>query len=118
MYNKSNNSFSTILADILVKEKEFPELLEILKKNPYYVESYQKHFLKSHPEVIYRLHVVNIKEDAGRASNRKEYRNICSQIEKLKKIGGIKEAEVLIKEFQKTYNHRPAFLDELSKVKI
>ncbi len=111
------NGFNNILADILVKEKEFPELLEILKKNPFYVESYQKHFLKTHPEEIYSLHMVNIREEARKSDNRKRYKSVCQSIRKLMKIGGIEEGKVLINEFKKNFYRRPAFLDELSKLK-
>jgi hypothetical protein len=116
LVKKSGNRFATILADILVVEKEFPALLAMLKEHPDYVTSFQRHFLTSHPKVIYTLHMKNIRNEAKRVDNRQRYKYVCGNIKNLKKIGGTEEAELLIKEFREIYNRRPAFQDELSKL--
>lgn len=113
---KNKHYFSRTLADILVKEKEFPLLLEMLRESPGSVELYQQYFLRSHPGEIYGLHVINIKEHAKRANDRKAYKRVCGSIKDLRKLGGNKEAEYLINEFSEEYKHRPAFTDELSKI--
>jgi predicted CopG family antitoxin len=113
---KSGNSFSDLLADILVKENELEVLLDILKMHPQSVSSYQKHFLKKHSEDIYKLHMINIRRAAKRADNRSKYQYVCADIKHLKKIGGKEHAVIIINEFKELYKHRPAFIDELTKI--
>lgn len=118
LYARAKNFFSNILAEILIKENELPELLAYLKKHPSHVEEYQKYFLKESPEEIFALHMINIREWVKSARDRKSYKNVCAGILSLKKIGGIKEAKLLVEEFKKNYNKRPAFMDELSLIRL
>ncbi len=113
---KSGNSFPMLLADILVKENELPVLLDMLKNHPQNVSLYQKHFLKTNSEDIYKLHLINIRDEAKRADNRKSYRHVCGSIKDLKKIGGKEQSIKIINELKEIYKNRPAFLDELSKI--
>ena len=117
LYKDREWGISHVLGTILVKEKDFDELLELIKKFPNSVTDYQKYFIKSHPGDIFALHMINIRRSAEHSSNRKEYKRVCEQIRLLKSIGGMEEARLLIDEFQSNYNQRPAFLDELSKIK-
>jgi len=116
LLKKSRNYFSHLLADILVIEGELPELLEMLKKEPWHVESYQKHFLKTNAQDIYKMHVINIRKDAEMAGDRSRYQRVCRDLRSLKKIGGKSEAAMLVAEFKEKFKKRPAFIDELSKV--
>lgn len=113
---KAGNRFSSILADILVKEKEFPLLLEMIKQHPGYVSSYQGHFLNTHPEEIFNLHVINIRDEAALATDRKKYQSVCANIKNLTKLGGKEQASQLVREFRNTYKNRRAFQDELAKM--
>jgi len=113
---ENKNVFSEVLAKILIQEKEFFELLNMVKKKPYYVDSYQQYLLKDYPEEIYELHIKNIRDESNFSGDRKKYRALCQKIKDLKKIGGVDQANFLIKELQNTYSRRPTFLDELSKV--
>ena len=52
------------------------------------------------------------------ANNRSNYQDLCNIIRRLIKIGGNKTAQEIIDYLKLEYQKRPAFMDELSKIKI
>jgi hypothetical protein len=49
--------------------------------------------------------------------NRKDYQRVCKIIQKYKKVAGLKQQENMISRLSDLYRKRPAFVDELSKIK-
>ncbi len=63
---------------------------------------------------IYKKHIKSV---ASSSSNRKAYQGVCGMLKRYKKIAGKKNQEEMINELSVLYKKRPAFLDELSKIK-
>jgi len=118
LYKKGNISFSKVLANILVMEEEYNELLEYIKKFPRRVTEYQRWLLVYNPQEVYNMYVYNIAEEANKANSRNHYQNVCRLIVQLAQIGGKNEAKKLMQDFSKQYNKRKAFLEELSKIRL
>jgi hypothetical protein len=57
------------------------------------------------------------KVSAKKASNRGDYKKVCSYIKAYKKAFGVIHSHKLVGELKQKYPRRPAFLDELGKIK-
>ncbi|MCP4137458.1 MAG: hypothetical protein GY754_41205 [bacterium] len=118
LLKKAGTGFPDALAEILSKEKETKELLDIVSQHPSSVDVYRKDLIKLYPREVYKLYCINIKNAAKRADNRKRYKYVCNDIKNLMKLGGKDEASGLIKELKDEYKNRPAFQNELSKISV
>ena len=104
-----------IYVNILIQEKLKTRLLEYCKKNIFSITLYYEHLLPEYKEDVGMIFVKLINERAARASERKAYKDVCGLIKQYKKACG-NTAYIIRDELEKTYNRRPAFLDELSKL--
>ncbi|WP_294392623.1 hypothetical protein [uncultured Clostridium sp.] len=106
-----------VLIKILYAEDDFEELLEYVKKNPSSIEEHAEKLKESYIEEVISIYRQFIIFEAEHASNRSNYKCVCAIIKRFKKIAGKDEAETVINELKARYMRKPAFLDELSKIK-
>ncbi len=102
---------------ILIEESEWQKLLAYVQDRPSTLERYYQHLLPMYKEEVYTLFVRYIEQNAAAASNRKDYRQVCAIIRKLKKAGGAEEAADIKEKLYLKYANRPAFRDELTKIR-
>ncbi|MHC1757958.1 MAG: SWIM zinc finger family protein [Negativicutes bacterium] len=102
----------------VIEEKEWSKLLEHVRKNPYDILSFYRHLLTDYRKQVYELFNNLILQESSRSSNRSAYRNVCDHLRLLAKIGGSQETAELVKKLMLVHARKPAFLDELKKVRV
>lgn len=109
--------WSNLYVKLIVYEKDMGRILEYVKKSPRQIEEYASMLMDEYPiEVIdiYKDHIYSI---AKLASDRKRYREVCRSIERFGKFVAKEDINNIIGELSILYRRRPAFLDELSRIK-
>ncbi|MFD1738065.1 SWIM zinc finger domain-containing protein [Bacillus salitolerans] len=102
---------------ILIEEKLTEKLLTYCNRKLYEIERLYPYIAKDYPSQVIKLFNDYIQQYSERSTNRSEYKKVCKVIKTFKKACGSEPAGQLIAELQETYVRRPAFLDELRKVK-
>lgn len=102
--------------EILKEENLTDRLVEYCKKNLFSIIDIYPYLLKDYFDEVNELFVKYISEEARESNDRKKYRNVCKIIKLYKKACGSVQAQALIDELKQTFNRRPAFIDELSKI--
>lgn len=103
---------------ILIKEGEQKKLLEYVKGRPAYITKYHRHLLPAFRNEVDYLFAQHILGEAQRASNRNAYREICSLIRQFANTGAAERARQVVSQLLATYPRKPAFREELFKVKF
>lgn len=101
-------------ADILLKENRELRLLEHMKKHPFIALCYTEKLGTKYSDITYPLCAAEIENHVKQASNRKQYRKICSEIKRLSNCGA--NVNSLIEKLKGDYPKRSAFIDELEKL--
>jgi hypothetical protein len=107
------------LAQVYIEEKMWPELYEMISKNPriHELTNYSKYLVDDYASEILVLYKKAIETEAQRASDRKEYKRITDYIIEMANMGhGKKQAKSLTESLIDQYKKRPAMIEELSKV--
>lgn len=112
-----NAGYSYNYTAIVNEEQDWPRLWEYVQKNPWRIQEFYRQLLPDYGEQVFALFDRLIRHDAARSSKRSHYRNVCSQLRLLAKIGGKKGAGKLVDELLAKYPRRPAFREELLMVK-
>ncbi|PRX24056.1 putative Zn finger protein [Orenia metallireducens] len=107
----------SIYLKLIVEEGDLAELMEFVRENPRTIEKYAEMLIDRYKDEVIEIYKKFIKLEAKSASNRKMYQKVCKKLENYKKIAGKEDLKELINELSITYKRRPAFLDELGKVK-
>lgn len=102
---------------LIVEEKDTDEIMEYVRENPRTIEDYIHLLIDKYRDEVMEIYIKSIKLQASSASNRNGYKAVCGTIKRHKKIFGNKNVEGLINELTALYKKRPAFLDELRKVR-
>jgi hypothetical protein len=105
-------------AKLLEKEKEYDLLLGAVKANPRLVYTYGKLLAKKYYADISTIFIEQINKEAAVTHNRKTYQDVCRSISIFAKAGYKNEVITLVGEYKETYKRRPAFVDELGKIKV
>ncbi|NOU69944.1 hypothetical protein GC098_00585 [Paenibacillus sp. LMG 31458] len=108
---------NSLYTQLLIEEKETRRLLNYVQTHKSYVVDFYMHLVGEYEEEVFGLFVQHIVEEAARATNRKAYQKVCQIIRQLIKANGSVHAEKLIQQFRLVYPNRPAFMDELQKIK-
>jgi hypothetical protein len=114
---KASSNIKGILIEILEHEHLAEELLAVCQKDPYYVQSHYKQLVPKYKQEVSALFLKLIRPVANSARNRKEYQRVCGIIKGYKNACGASYAGEIITELRTGHPGRPAFLDELSKIK-
>ncbi|MHB1152943.1 MAG: SWIM zinc finger family protein [Eubacteriales bacterium] len=102
---------------ILCIENFQEKLMYFCDRYPEKIFSLYRNFDKCYNEQINRLFITVIQDHAKIASDRSNYKSICKEIRVYKKACGKAKAAVLKHELIDSYRRKPAFLDELKKIK-
>jgi flagellin-specific chaperone FliS len=91
--------------------------MKYVKENPSSIEKYSYLLIEKYEEEVINLYGKNIREEARMASKRVEYKRVCKIIRRYKKVAGKEKTKEIIDELRAIYKRRPAFLDEMGKIK-
>ena len=103
---------------ILAKEREYAKLLAILKRNTAYIYQYGASLAAEYRNDVNDIFMKQISHEAEQARNRTAYNAVCGHIAVFAEAGYPEAAIELTVRFLSVYKRRPAFVDELNKVKI
>ncbi|MDN5315932.1 MAG: hypothetical protein PWR08_56 [Thermoanaerobacterium sp.] len=106
-----------IYLKLIVEEKDLDEIMEFVKENPSIIEGYAEMLQEKFKDEVIEVYKKHIMAVANSSSNRKEYKKVCEVVKKYKKIAGNKNKEKIVDELIALYKNRPAFVDELNKIK-
>lgn len=107
---------SMMYIQLIEHENDVDAILEYVREYPSTIEGYLLYLLESHAEEAVRLFEKHVKESAGNAFNRNQYKDVCQVLKRYAKTAGREAQMILIEELKQTYKNRPAFLDELGKL--
>ncbi|WP_162297120.1 hypothetical protein [Sporolactobacillus pectinivorans] len=114
---KMKASPSNTYVQILIQEKKYEKLLDYCKNHLYEIETLHPYPVKPYPAEVKRIFTAYIENEAEHSSNRSHYRQVCHKIRTFKTACGKPAAGLLIGKLKEEYIRRPAFIDELSKIK-
>jgi len=117
LFQKENRLSATYLS-IIKEERLTTHILEYCNHHLSAVTELYPYFEESHPEELNRLFTDYILQAAEEASDRKKYKGVTSILKKYSKVCGTAQPTALIETLKETYKRRPAFVDELEKVRI
>lgn len=104
--------------EILKEEKLDDKLIEYCKRNISSIIHLYPHLVQDHFDEVNEMFQSYIQLEAEQSNNRSRYRNVCSQIKLYKKVCGANHAKVMVDDLKQKYPRRPAFLDELGKIRL
>ncbi|MDR9408890.1 MAG: SWIM zinc finger family protein [Balneolaceae bacterium] len=109
----------SLMPVIFVQEKMWDKLLEYLKKNPdlNLLKRYESFIKETALDEIFELYEQLIRQKLKHNTGRRYYREVCKTLNHVWQLGAKKEVEQLTKELRELYSNRPAFLDEVDKLK-
>ncbi len=102
---------------LIEEENDLNEIMEFVRENPIKIEDYAEMLVDKFRDEVIEIYKNSIKSTASFSSNRKAYQGVCQMLKRYKKIAGKKNQEDIINELSALYKRRPAFVDELSKIK-
>ncbi|MBY9079163.1 hypothetical protein KIH86_24385 [Paenibacillus sp. HN-1] len=102
----------------LIHEKnDQAEMLDYVRANPDAIEEYAERLSTNYPEEIRQIYNQYIQRAARLSSNRSSYKRVCSMLRRYGRIAGKESQTEIIHQFRTEYGKRPAFMDELAKLK-
>ncbi|PLR86789.1 hypothetical protein CVD25_18110 [Bacillus canaveralius] len=101
----------------MIEENLTSKLQEYCQRHPSYITDFYPQLTGEFSEEVDALFKDYIEQSAAEASNRKKYYNVCRIIKLYKKACGKIKADGLIEALKQKYERRPAFVDELGKIK-
>jgi hypothetical protein len=108
---------STVYIEILKEEKLTQQIIEYCKKHKSLIMDLYPYLMESHFEEANDLFIKYIELSAEGTSDRRGYKNVCKLIKTYKKAFGTIHSHKLIGELKQRYHKRPAFIDELGKIR-
>lgn len=108
------------LMELYAEEKLYDRLLDCVLKSPdlYALRAYEKTLAKIYPKQILEKYRDELNKLARHSGSRKHYQQLVSQLRRMQKIEGGKEAvKEIAAEWRQQYRNRPAMMEELGKVK-
>ncbi len=119
--NKAKNSRASNLytiAEIFIKEEQWPELLDLVRRNlsMQTMNFYHKHLAKHFPDDLIVIYEQLCRKELIQAIGRAHYQEVCRMLRRMKKLGAGEKVNELVDEFRITYKNRRALLDELDQV--
>lgn len=117
-FAKQSGYMRNIYTDVIVEEKEWGKLLVYVQQNPYRVLDFYQQLLADYREQVYEIFSGLILREAAHSNKRSDYQRVCSHLRLLVKIGGSNIVIELVKQLTFEYMRRPAFHEELQKVKV
>lgn len=103
---------------VLVHEKLKHQLWERCRESTSLIIRYYEHLLPDYSVEIGDKLLEMVTTSAARANTRNDYKNVCGLLKHYKNVSGKQKADAVREGLKRTYARRPAFLDELSKIKL
>ncbi|AGF57782.1 putative Zn finger protein [Clostridium saccharoperbutylacetonicum] len=107
----------SMFLQIILEEKDLNEIMDYVRDNPTSIDRYADILIDKFKDEVIEIYKKYIKFEASRASNRSHYKSVCAIIRKYKKIAGKQSQIPIVNELIALYRKKPAFLDELSRIK-
>lgn len=101
------------------EEKLYDRLLDYVIQSPglFAMQEYESVLKKDYPEQLLSKYESEVCKMATYTSDRKNYRQLVSLLQRMRKIkGGSKIAEEICRQWRIKYRNRPAMMDELNKL--
>ena len=109
------------LLPVLQEEQDWPGMLACIRKEGRFdmLLQYEQIMLEHFPPESEKLYVGWLRQNAERASNRDEYKQVVALLQNLaiKYPNGKENAASLVREFRERYKRRMAMLEEMKKMK-
>ena len=102
---------------LIEEENDLDEMLAYVKGNPGSVEFYAEKLARNYKDEIIEIYQYHIKSVASASSNRRDYQGVCHKISRYGKIAGKQKQTEMVDQLIDLYKKRPAFIDELGKIK-
>lgn len=115
---QKQNSLSETYLSIIKEEQLTTHILDYCNNKVSAITELYPYLKESYSDEINRLFVEYILKAADEATDRKKYKRVTSIIKKYSKVCGAPQPIVLIDELKERYKRRPAFVDELDKVRF
>lgn len=112
-----NNIGDWQFINIAEEENDLEEILAYVKKYPGNIERFADMLNPKYKDELIEIYELFIKQLAEQASNRTKYSIVCSKIRVYKKLAGNDRKNKIVNELKILYKRKPAFMDELSKIK-
>lgn len=106
-----------VLIDIIYRENDIDEIMDYVRNNKASIEKHVDAIKDKFYDEAIGIYKDYIKYEAERSNNRSHYKGVCAIIKRYKKIAGKGNAQEIINQLKEKYIRRPAFLDELGKIK-
>lgn len=106
-----------VYLQLISDKNDLEEMMAYVRTTPSAVEEYAARLSKDYPVEVERIYRHYIYNAADSSSNRKEYQQVCDVLKRYQKVFGKMSQSEIILQLKEQYNRKPAFLDELSKVK-
>lgn len=110
---KAQGVYLKLIAD----KDDLEEMMAYLRTTPSAVEEYAARLSPNYPEEIERIYRGTIYAAAESSSNRQAYQRVCGMLTRYQTVFGKPSRDEIILQLKDQYTRRPAFLDELSRVK-
>lgn len=117
IYFEKQSYIQSAYLEILLAEKIYGKLLEYCKGHISSIEDYYQYLVDDYFEEAHDIFKQYIERIAEQASDRKKYKSVCKVIKTYKKVFGDIHGQTIISQLKQNYNRRPAFVDELGKIK-
>ncbi|NRG45968.1 hypothetical protein HRF87_14555 [Bacillus sp. CRN 9] len=111
------NYIPAVYENILIEENLQERMLAYCDKDASKIKVLYPYIIDSYQGEVNQLFTRHIYEQADFARERKEYRGVCQIIKDYKKLFGSDYSKVMIHDLKVINRRRPAFVDELSKIK-
>ncbi|WP_316570839.1 hypothetical protein [Neobacillus sp. YIM B06451] len=112
-----SKDFSSVYRHIIESESETSRILRYCQNHKIEIMNLYEHIIEDYPYEVSELFSSYIEYLSKEAGDRKKYQGVCKVIRKYKKACGSESAKLLIDHLKSQYQRRPAFLEELNKIK-
>lgn len=109
---------SSTYIKILKAENLTEKLLEYCRENLDSIQSLYPYLIENYKDEVIEMLIKFIELEAAKANDRSKYKEVCKKIKEYKNVIGIENASFLIERLKGKYVRRPAFIDELNKIKL
>ncbi|WP_314588295.1 hypothetical protein [Paenibacillus terrigena] len=106
-----------IYLKVIELEEDVEAIMEVVRLNPSSIEQYADRLVDSYKDEVIFIYGNHIEHVARIANKRKDYQQVCKIIKRYKTIAGKVRCDELVMKLKELNGNRPAFLDELSKLK-
>lgn len=92
-------------------------MIELIRQDISSVEYYAPKLIAKYKDEVIEIYEEDIKYRAQSSSNRSNYKEVCRKIKEYKKLAEKEKTDKIIDDLIGLYKRKPAFIDELSKIK-